>query len=163
MPAKTKSSTSSVTVSPGAVDVGPVAVADTTGFAVGDKVQFTYQVVNKDTGATTTSAPVMGTIKTLGAGITITPDTAVPATRYIIPSGTVIAKAMVPASTTWSKLDAAGVPNWKKARDYGPGSYPKPAAVQLSFSAASDIGHFVPDVLLNSRCESSDTCQNCHG
>jgi hypothetical protein len=38
----------------------------------------------------------------------------------------VIAKAMVAASTTWSKLDAAGVPNWKKARDYGPGSYPKP-------------------------------------
>jgi len=124
--AKTKSSTSSVTVSPGAVDVGPVAVADTTGFAVGDKVQFTYQVVNKDTGATTTSAPVMGTIKTLGAGITLTPDTAVPATGYIIPSGTVIAKAMVTASTTWSKLDATGVPNWKKARDYGPGSYPKP-------------------------------------
>jgi hypothetical protein len=128
--AKTKSSTSSVTVSPGAVDVGPVAVADTTGFAVGDKVQFTYQVVNKDTGATTTSAPVMGTIKELKTapiGITITPDTAVPATGYIIPSGTVIAKAMVTASTTWSKLDAAGVPNWKKARDYGPGSYPKPA------------------------------------
>lgn len=124
--AKTKSSTSSVTVSPGAVDVGPVAVADTTGFAVGDKVQFTYQVVNKDTGVTTTSTPVMGTIKTLGAGITITPDTAVPATGYIIPSGTVIAKAMVTASMTWSKLDAAGVPNWKKARDYGPGSYPKP-------------------------------------
>lgn len=124
--AKTKSTTSSVTVSPGAVDVGPVAVADTTGFAVGDKVQFTYQVVNKDTGATTTSAPVMGTIKTLGAGITLTPDTAVPATGYIIPSGTVIAKAMVTASTTWSKLDATGVPNWKKARDYGPGSYPKP-------------------------------------
>ena len=124
--AKTKSSTSSVTVSPGAVDVGPVAVADTTGFAVGDKVQFTYQVVNKDTGVTTTSTPVMGTIKTLGAGITITPDTAVPSTGYIIPSGTVIAKAMVTASMTWSKLDAAGVPNWKKARDYGPGSYPKP-------------------------------------
>jgi len=125
--AKTKSSTSSVTVSSGATDVGPVAVLDTTGFVVGDKVQFTYQVVNKDTGATTTSTPVMGTIKTLGAGITLTPDTAVPATGYIIPSGTVIAKAMVSASTTWSKLDAAGVPNWKKARDYGPGSYPKPA------------------------------------
>ena len=127
--AKTKSSTSSVTVSPGATDVGPVAVADTTGFVVGDKVQFTYQVVNKDTGATTTSAPVMGTVKSFAAspiGITITPDTAVPSTGYIIPSGTVIAKAMVPASTTWSKLDADGVPNWKKARDYGPGSYPKP-------------------------------------
>lgn len=127
--AKTKSTTSSVTVSPGAVDVGPVAVADTTGFAVGDKVQFTYQVINKDTGATTTSAPVMGTIKSFATapiGITITPDTAVPATGYVVPSGTVIAKAVVSASTTWNKMDATGVPNWKKARDYGPGSYPKP-------------------------------------
>ena len=130
--AKTKSTTSPVTVLPGAgtgaVDLAPLAVADTTGFVVGDSVQFTYQVVNKDTGATTTSAPVMGTIKELKTapiGIVIT-VTSVPATGYVVPSGTVIAKAMVPASTTWSKLDAAGVPNWKKARDYGPGSYPKP-------------------------------------
>jgi hypothetical protein len=130
--AKTKSTTSSLTVSPGAgtgsIDLAPLAVADTTGFVVGDSVQFTYQVVNKDTGATTTSAPVMGTIKSFSAapiGIVLT-VTSVPATGYIVPSGTVIAKAMVPASTTWSRLDAAGVPNWKKARDYGPGSYPKP-------------------------------------
>jgi hypothetical protein len=68
----------------------------------------------------------MGTIKKLDGGITITPVTAVPATGYIIPSGTVIAKAVVSASTTWNKLDATGMPNWKKARDYGPGSYPKP-------------------------------------
>ena len=128
--AKTKSSTSSVTVSPGAADVGPIAVLDTTGLAVGDSVQYTYQVVDKSTGLVTTASPVMGTIKTLGtapASITITPVTAVPATGYIIPSGTVIAKAMITASTTWSKLDATGVPNWKKARDYGAGSYPKPA------------------------------------
>ena len=130
--AKTKSTTSSVTVLPGAgsgtVDLPALAVADTTGFAVGDSVQFTYQVVSKDTGATTTSAPVMGTIKefkTAPIGIVIT-VTSVPTTGYVVPSGTVIAKAMMPASTTWSKLDAAGVPNWKKARDYGPGSYPKP-------------------------------------
>ena len=128
--AKTKSSTSSVTVSPGAADVGPIAVLDTTGLAVGDSVQYTYQVVDKSTGLVTTASPVMGTIKTLGtapASITITPVTAVPATGYIIPSGTVIAKAMITASPTWSKLDATGVPNWKKARDYGAGSYPKPA------------------------------------
>jgi hypothetical protein len=125
--AKTKSSTSSVTVSPGAADVGPIAVLDTTGLAVGDSVQYTYQVVDKSTGLVTTASPVMGTIKKLDGGITITPVTAVPATGYIIPSGTVIAKAMITASTTWSKLDATGVPNWKKARDYGAGSYPKPA------------------------------------
>jgi hypothetical protein len=124
--AKTKSSTSSVTVSPGAADVGPIAVLDTTGLAVGDSVQYTYQVVDKSTGLVTTASPVMGTIKKLDGGITITPVTAVPATGYIIPSGTVIAKAMITASPTWSKLDATGVPNWKKARDYGPGSYPKP-------------------------------------
>lgn len=130
--AKTKSTTSSVTVLPGAsgsFDLPALAVADTTGFAVGDSVQFTYQVINKDTGATTTAAPVMGTIKSLNTtapiGIVIT-VTSVPSTGYVVPSGTVIAKAMVSASTTWNKLDAAGVPNWKKARDYGPGSYPKP-------------------------------------
>ena len=131
--AKTKSTTSSVTVLPGAgsgtVDLPALAVADTTGFAVGDSVQFTYQVVSKDTGATTTSAPVMGTIKSFAAapiGIVIT-VTSVPVTGYVVPSGTVIAKAMmVSASPTWNKLDATGVPNWKKARDYGPGSYPKP-------------------------------------
>jgi hypothetical protein len=127
--AKTKSTTSSVTVPLGSATAGPVAVLDTTGFAVGDSVQFTYQTV-ADTGSMTTSAPVMGTITEIGAApspsFTITPTT-VPSTRYIVPSGTVIAKGMVPAQTKWSKLDVAGgVPNWKKARDYGPGSYPKP-------------------------------------
>jgi hypothetical protein len=38
----------------------------------------------------------------------------------------VIAKAMISSSTNWNKLDGTNVPNWKKARDYGPGSYPKP-------------------------------------
>jgi hypothetical protein len=127
--AKTKSTMSSVTVPLGSATAGPVAVLDTTGFAVGDSVQFTYQTV-ADTGSMTTSAPVMGTITAIGAApspsFTITPTT-VPSTRYIVPSGTVIAKGMVPAQTKWSKLDVAGgVPNWKKARDYGPGSYPKP-------------------------------------
>jgi hypothetical protein len=127
--AKTKSTTASLTVQPGTgsaqVTLEPLAVADTTGFEAGDSVQFTYQVVTKDTGVTTTSAPVMGTINsTTGTSITLTVSS-VPTTGYIIPSGTVIAKAMVSGSPTWNLLDAVGVPNWKKARDYGPGSYPK--------------------------------------
>lgn len=125
--AKTKSTTSSVTVSPGATTVGPISFADTTGFANGDTVQYTYQVVDKATGLTTTASPVMGTITGLTAtSFSITPSTTVPSTGYIVPSGTVIAKAMIANSTTWNKLDTSNVPNWKKARDYGPGSYPKP-------------------------------------
>jgi hypothetical protein len=129
--AKTKSTTASLAVSPGTgsaqVTLGPLTVADTTGFDANDSVQFTYQVVNKDTGVTTTSAPVMGTISSLtGTSITLT-VASVPTTGYIIPSGTVIAKAMVAGSDKWNKLDGSNVPNWKKARDYGPGSYGGPA------------------------------------
>jgi hypothetical protein len=69
----------------------------------------------------------MGTISSLtGTSITIT-VASVPTTGYIIPSGTVIAKAMVSGSQNWNKLDADNVPNWKRARDYGPGSYPIPS------------------------------------
>jgi hypothetical protein len=49
----------------------------------------------------------------------------IPASGFIVPSGTVIAKALV-TNSNWNKIDANNVPNWKKARDYGPGSYPVP-------------------------------------
>lgn len=29
-------------------------------------------------------------------------------------------------TSVWDKVDSAGVPNWKKAREFGPGSYPRP-------------------------------------
>lgn len=129
--ALTKSVAATISVSSGATTVGsataPLTAVDWSGFAVGDSVQYTYQTVDAATGVTTTSRPVMGTVATLATtNLTITPAVAVPATGYIIPAGTVIAKAFVSGSTTWNKLDADGVPNWKKARDAGPGTSPKP-------------------------------------
>jgi len=124
--ALTKSTNAELAVLPGATTIGPLAASDWTGFAVGDTVQYTYQTVDAS-GVTTTSAPVTGTIATLsGTNITITPTVAIPATGIIVPSGTVVAKAFVSGSTNWSKLDSSNVPNWKKARDAGPGTYPKP-------------------------------------
>lgn len=126
--AKTKSTSANLTVQPGTgavASIGSVTVPDTTGFAANDSVQFTYQTVNKDTGVTTTSAPITGTVTAVTA-TTMTISAAIPASGFIVPSGTVIAKAMISSSTNWNKLDGTNVPNWKKARDYGPGSYPKP-------------------------------------
>lgn len=122
----TSNTLSTVSVSAGATTIGPISVTNN-GLVVGDKIQYTYQTVNQATGATTTAPPVMGTIASLtGTNITVTPTTAVPAGGYIIPAGTILAKALVPTSTKWNLLDANNVPNWKKARDYGPASYPKP-------------------------------------
>jgi hypothetical protein len=126
--AKTKSTSANLTVQPGTgavASIGSVTVRDTTGFEVNDSVQFTYQTVNKDTGVTTTSAPITGTVTAVTA-TTMTISAAIPASGFIVPSETVIAKAMISSSTTWNKLDGTNVPNWKKARDYGPGSYPSP-------------------------------------
>jgi hypothetical protein len=44
----------------------------------------------------------------------------------IIPSGSLFAKAYKNGATLWKNVDANGVPNWKKARDAGPGTYPTP-------------------------------------
>jgi hypothetical protein len=124
--ARTKSTSANLTVQPGTgvvASIGSVTVPDTTGFNVSDPVQFTYQTVNKDTGVTTTSGPITGTI-TAVTPTTMTINAAIPASGFIVPSGTVIAKALISTSTTWNKVDGSNVPNWKKARDYGPGSYP---------------------------------------
>jgi hypothetical protein len=125
--ARTKSTSASFTVQPGtgvAGSIGPLAVPDITGFQANDPVQFTYQTVNKDTGVTTTSGPITGTI-TAVTPTSMTISAVIPVSGFIVPSGTVIAKALVPNSN-WNKIDANNVPNWKKARDYGPGSYPVP-------------------------------------
>lgn len=124
--AVTSNTLTTVSVLQGAATIGPISVTNN-GLVAGDKIQYTYQTVNQATGATTTAPPVMGTIATLnGNNVTITPTTAIPAGGYIIPAGTILAKALVPASTKWNLLDTNSVPNWKKARDYGPASYPKP-------------------------------------
>lgn len=131
--ALTKSTNAELAVLPGATTIGsstaPLTAADWTNFAVGDTVQFTYQTVDAS-GVATTSAPVKGTIATLvgTTGITITPTApfTIPSSGLIVPSGTVVAKALVTSSTNWSKLDSSNVPNWKKARDAGPGTYPRP-------------------------------------
>jgi hypothetical protein len=129
--ARTNSTSANLTVQPGTgvvASIGSVTVPDTSGFEVNDSIQFTYQTVNKDTGVTTTSGPITGTITAVSAAgvspATMTINAAIPASGFIVPLGTVIAKALISTSTTWNKVDGSNVPNWKKARDYGPGSYP---------------------------------------
>lgn len=112
-----------------------VTLNDATGLAVNDFVQFTYQTYNSSSGAVTTVAPVLGKITVItGAAITVAfynnaGTTAINAlSALLIPGGTVFAKGLITstlaAAEKWYKLDGSNVPNWKKARDYGPGSYP---------------------------------------
>jgi hypothetical protein len=126
-----------------------VTLNDATGFVQNDFVQFTYQTYNSSTGAVTTVAPVLGKLTAVnGAAITVAfyknGSTAVPQAAFsaanppvamnapsalLIPGGTVFARGLITsdlitAAEKWYKLDSSNVPNWKKARDYGPGSYP---------------------------------------
>lgn len=108
-----------------------VTLDSATGISVGDTIQFTYQTMNAG-GALTTPAPVNATVPTGGiTGNTVTlsiPDAVkpTPGEGMIIPSKSLFAKAYKTNATAWKNVDANGVPNWKKARDAGPGTYPAP-------------------------------------
>ena len=141
--ATTKLSTSSppVTVASGASSF-VVTLENVTGLvANSDFVQFTYQTYTPSSGALVTSAPVLGKITTIsGMDATIafysypSGSTAAAAmnapSALIIPIGTTFAKGLVTSTLAsaekWWKLTGS-TPNWKNARDYGPGSYPVPS------------------------------------
>ena len=98
--------------------------------AVNDTIQFTYQTMDP-AGAVITPAPVNATVASIvGNTVTLTiPDAVKPAPGegIIIPSESLLAKAYMSDATLWKSVNAAGVPNWKLARDAGPGTYPTPA------------------------------------
>lgn len=108
-----------------------VTLDSATGIVAGDTIQFTYQTMDV-AGALTTPAPVNATVPSGGVtGNTVTltiPDAAKPSPGegMIIPSKSLFAKAYKSGAVAWKNVDGANVPNWKKARDAGPGTYPAP-------------------------------------
>lgn len=126
--AKTYTSSTSVSVSQGTTTAGPITLTDVTDLVVGTQVQFNSQTVDKVTGAVTTNASQMATIATVDSAaktVTLTLATAPGASGIVIPANTVFAKALKAGSTSWN-LGAATTPNWKLARDAGPGTIPVP-------------------------------------
>jgi hypothetical protein len=129
--AVTTTSSSSVTVAAGATTIGPITLDSVTDFTAQTTVQFTPQTAVN--GVTSPLAPITATIAavdTAAKTVTLT-VTAVPTSGYIIPAKTVFAKALKPGTSStpnnkWKAL-TANTPNWKLARDAGPGTLPQPS------------------------------------
>ena len=116
-----------VTAAAGATSVA-IPLVSATGISVGNTIQFTYQTMDV-TGALTTPSPVNATVASIDSNtVTLTiPGASVASDGMIIPSGSLFAKAYRSGDEAWKNVDANGVPNWKKARDAGPGTYPTPS------------------------------------
>jgi len=118
--ATTYMSSTSVSVSAGTTQAGPITLTSAVGLNVGDSVQVTPQTSLNGV-ISPIGTPITATIATIsGNDVTLTIPAA-PATGYIFPSKTVFAKALRPTSTKW-RLGT----NWKLARDAGPGTLPVP-------------------------------------
>lgn len=94
------------------------------GMAAGTEIQYTYYTTTA--GATSsTSTTALGTLTAVAVGSgTSSVTLARPTTAaFYVVQDTPIATGL--RGTGW-KLSADGEPNWKKARDAGPGSYPIP-------------------------------------
>lgn len=124
--AVTTTSTTSVTVAAGATTTGPITLDSVIGLASGDQIQFTPQTAVN--GVTTPLTPIVGTIaSTPTAAKTVTLTVAAgPTGGYIIPAKTVFAKALRPTATNNKWKFGGTTPNWKLARDAGPGTLPQP-------------------------------------
>jgi hypothetical protein len=110
----------------GATFIIPIAEDLTNkGMATGTEIQYTYYTTT--TGATSSTATT--TTGTLTAVATGNGTSSVSLARPIAGAFYVVKDTQVAAAmrtgTSW-KLSADGEPNWKKARDAGPGSYPIP-------------------------------------
>ena len=96
-----------------------------TGMVTGTEIQYTYYTIaNGATSPTTTTAT--GTLTAVAVGVntsSVTLARPIAGAFYVV-KDTQVAAAMR-TGTNW-KLSADGEPNWKKARDAGPGSYPIP-------------------------------------
>lgn len=120
------STASAVKAAAGATSV-EIPLISAAGIDVGDTIQFTYLTMDS-AGALTTPTPVNATVASIATN-TVTLNIPVPRATdgMIIPGGSLFAKAYKTSATMpWKNVDANGVPNWKKARDAGPGTYPTP-------------------------------------
>jgi len=116
-----------------ATTLGPIKLSTVSGLVVGDAVQLAYKTTTTVT-AGVESAPLdglaNGTIATVNAAtnqITVTLPAAT-ATGVVLPVDAVIAKALKGgnANSKWKFAGSTTNPNWKLARDFGPGSLPVP-------------------------------------
>jgi hypothetical protein len=123
--AVTTTSSTSVTVAAGATTTGPITLDSVVGLASGDQIQFTPQAAVS--GVTTPLTPIVGTIASVDTAaktVTLT-VTAAPTGGYIIPAKTAFAKGLRTGSNNKWKFGGA-TPNWRLARDTGPGTLPQP-------------------------------------
>jgi hypothetical protein len=117
---------------PSGTSLAGIKLSTVVGIAVGDAVQMIYQApvtVTNGVESVPTYGNATGTIASIDAAnntITVTLAAAV-AGGIVLTSGTLIAKPLVSASTKWKMTGGTTTPNWKLARDAGPGTVPQPA------------------------------------
>lgn len=117
---------------PSGTSLAGIKLSTVVGLVVGDAVQMIYQAPVTVTGgveSVPTYGNATGTIASIDAAnnaITVTLAAAV-AGGVVLTSGTLIAKPLVSASTKWKMTGGTTTPNWKLARDAGPGTVPQPA------------------------------------
>ena len=117
---------------PSGTSLAGIKLSTVVGLVVGDAVQMIYQAPVTVTGgveSVPTYGNATGTIASIDSAnnaITVTLAAAV-AGGIVLTSGTLIAKPLVSASTKWKMTGGTTTPNWKLARDAGPGTVPQPA------------------------------------
>ena len=117
---------------PSGTSLAGIKLSTVVGLAAGDAVQMIYQApvtVTNGVESVPTYGNATGTIASIDAAnnaITVTLTAAV-AGGIVLTSGTLIAKPLVSASTKWKMTGGTTTPNWKLARDAGPGTVPQPA------------------------------------
>jgi hypothetical protein len=116
---------------PSGTSLAGIKLSTVVGLAVGDAVQMIYQApitVTNGVESVPTYGNATGTIASIDAAnnaITVTLAAAV-AGGVVLTSGTLIAKPLVSSSTKWKMTGGTTTPNWKLARDAGPGTVPQP-------------------------------------
>lgn len=116
---------------PSGTSLAGIKLSTVVGLAVGDAVQMIYQApitVTNGVESAPTYGNATGTIASIDAAnsaITVTLAAAV-AGGIVLTSGTLIAKPLNATSTKWKMTGGTTTPNWKLARDAGPGTVPQP-------------------------------------
>jgi hypothetical protein len=117
---------------PSGTSLAGIKLTTVVGLAAGDAIQLIYQIPGTVTGgveSAPTYSTVTGTVSAVDAAnnaITVTLPAAV-ATGIILGVNTTIAKPLNATSAKWKMTGGTTTPNWKLARDAGPGTVPQPA------------------------------------